>query len=110
MCECYSIGGSFIGADPDCEIHRDGGYVDQIEELQAQLASSEARCNALLEALMPDEDREVEYTGLFSLRIPALNDLGEEYIEEVDIPWDTIKEIMKTISANADRVCRKKKK
>lgn len=37
MCECYKIGGSFIGADPDCEIHRKGGYEDRITELERTL-------------------------------------------------------------------------
>jgi len=110
MCECYAIGGRFIGADPSCEVHRDGGYIDQIEDLQAQLAVSEARCKAFQNALLPSEDTEVDYTGLFSLNVPAVTDVGEEYMQEIDIPWETIKKIMKTISENADRICREIKK
>ena len=33
MCECYQIGGEFIGADPDCPIHGDNGVGEQIERL-----------------------------------------------------------------------------
>ena len=35
-CECFLIGGPFIGADPDCEIHCQGGYEDRISELEAE--------------------------------------------------------------------------
>ena len=35
-CDCFRIGGPFIGADPDCAEHRPGGLLDQAEELQTQ--------------------------------------------------------------------------
>jgi len=33
-CECYQIGGPFIAEDPNCEIHRQGGLQEQVDELQ----------------------------------------------------------------------------
>lgn len=52
MCECYVIGGPFIGADPDCPEHGTNGYLSQIEEHLGRIAHLE-RANERLE----DENR-----------------------------------------------------
>ena len=48
MCECYEIGGPFIGADPDCPTH---GIEAQLERERFQLHDEEreARIQALEE-------------------------------------------------------------
>jgi len=37
-CECHQIGGPFIAEDPNCEVHRDGGLQDQVNELRDQVS------------------------------------------------------------------------
>ena len=36
-CECYQIGGSFIGADPDCPAHGTDGYQEQLDDAQTKV-------------------------------------------------------------------------
>jgi hypothetical protein len=46
-CECYKIGGPFIAEDPNCEIHREGGLQDQVEDLREQVEALKANLQAL---------------------------------------------------------------
>lgn len=44
MCQCYTIGGPFIGADPDCAVHgddaqsRDRALDSRLDELHEEIA------------------------------------------------------------------------
>jgi hypothetical protein len=41
-CQCHQIGGPFIAEDPECPVHRDGGYEDRLSALEARLSSEQA--------------------------------------------------------------------
>lgn len=42
MCECYQIDGPFIGADPNCPAHGDGGMHETIQKQAARIERLEA--------------------------------------------------------------------
>jgi hypothetical protein len=49
MCNCFSCGNR--GA-PDCEVHRDGGYIDQIDSLEAKVKKYEEYLHAINAAVV----------------------------------------------------------
>lgn len=51
----------------------------------------------LREALEPSGSTKFCYMGEFSFSVSAFDDEGEEFTQKYDVPWDTIKEIMKAI-------------
>lgn len=67
---------------------------------------AEAQVAALREALTPSGDTKAEYSGEFKISFPETQYDEEEgiYVDvhrEIMVPWPTIKEIMKSISARA---------
>ena len=70
-------------------------------ELQTENASLRARVARMEEALTPSADTKAAYMGEFSMRIPEFDENGEEYMCSVNVPWITIKDIMKAIMRKA---------
>jgi DNA repair exonuclease SbcCD ATPase subunit len=54
------------------------------------------------EALTPSSETKVAYMGEFSVPWPEVDPDGHEYIRRINVPWVTIKEIMKAILARAE--------
>jgi hypothetical protein len=71
------------------------------DDLRTKLATSEARCKRLEEAITPSAETRVAYMGEFSMSIPEFDEHGKEYMRNTNIPWTTIKDIMKAISRRA---------
>jgi hypothetical protein len=76
---------------------REGRYV-----LHSDYAALLARHNALVEAVTPSAATKAAYMGEFSMRMSAVDEDGEEFTVPVDIPWTTIKVVMKAIAARAE--------
>lgn len=51
--------------------------------------------------MTPSAETKAAYIGEFRINVRRMNDEGYEHIERVDVPWTTIKEIMKAISDRA---------
>lgn len=60
-----------------------------------------AQIAALTEALTPSGDTKSAYMGEFYVRLPDLDDDGNEVVREINVPWTTIKEIMVAIRTHA---------
>lgn len=63
--------------------------------------TAEAQARAMREALTPSGDTKAAYMGKFSMRFPDVDEDGNEYAREINIPWTTIKEIMAAIKVRA---------
>ncbi|MFZ5744433.1 MAG: hypothetical protein ACOY7T_08145 [Pseudomonadota bacterium] len=66
----------------------------EVEALRGEVAR-------LREALDPSGDTKAAYMGEFWFSLTRTDEDGEEYQEQVYVPWTTIKEIMAAISARA---------
>lgn len=90
----------------DREFHR---YVDgDIFDSQAKYYAAErerlsAQVERLKEALTPSAETKRAYIGEFSVRFPVFDDDGNECFREINVPWTTIKEVMKAISGRGVR-------
>jgi chromosome segregation ATPase len=67
----------------------------------AEAERAEAEIDRLREALTPSAETKAAYMSEFSVPFPDVDENGEEYIRRTNVPWVTIKEIMKAISARA---------
>lgn len=56
---------------------------------------------ALVSALTPSAETKAAYMGEFSIKLPEFDKNGGEYLRPTNVPWITIKEIMKAISSRA---------
>ncbi|MBL4766519.1 MAG: hypothetical protein JKY94_02190 [Rhodobacteraceae bacterium] len=56
-----------------------------------------AERDALREALTASGSTKADYMGEFRIDFPLFDENGEEYIQPVNVPWTTIKEIMAAI-------------
>lgn len=54
-----------------------------------------------IEALTPSEGTKAAYMGEFTMKIPMVNEDGDEFMQSVNVPWITIKEIMAAIRTRA---------
>ena len=54
------------------------------------------------EALSPSCETKAAYMSEFSIDIPMVDEHGDEFTQQIDVPWTTIKEIMATISKRAE--------
>lgn len=70
-------------------------------KLENDYAALRARVAKLEEALTPSAETKAAYMGEFSMNIPEFDDDGNEYIRPTNIPWTSIKEIMKAIARRA---------
>lgn len=68
-----------------------------------RLSEMEAEVARLREALTPSGDTKGAYSGEFTFTDSTIyvDEDGEEHQREIMVPWATIKEIMKAISARA---------
>ena len=82
--------------DPDCK-----EAAAEIRRLNARITELEAENKALKEALEPSSKTKAVYIGEFKFTTNFIDDNGFEQPREVYVPWTTIKEIMKAISAHA---------
>ena len=92
---------------------RRGHYESEIKKAidnvkrEADYAALEARCaglereRRLEEALTPSAETKAAYIGEFRWAEEREDEDGETYVEFHDVPWTTIKEIMKAIKARA---------
>lgn len=67
------------------------------DELDAAMKENER----LREALTPSEETKGAYIGEFKFKIERENDDGVPYMDDITVPWTTIKEIMATIRTRA---------
>lgn len=65
----------------------------------ASVAAMEEEIKRLREALTPSGSTKAAYHGEFSFNLHRIDDCGDEYVEKVYVPWDTVKQIMKAILA-----------
>jgi len=97
----------------------DGGLFVGVSMVQCMSASCTFRCNAtdlpriisaleaehklqeLKEAVTPSADTKRAYIGEFTMRILEFDENGDEVFYTVDIPWITVKDIMKAIRKRA---------
>lgn len=77
--------------------HEDG---KQMRATRA-LAAAETKLAAMREALEPSGDTKAAYMGEFKISLHRTDEAGDEYTEDVTVPWTTIKEIMAAIKARA---------
>jgi hypothetical protein len=54
------------------------------------------------EALTPSCETKAAYMSEFSIGFPMFDEHGEEFTQQINVPWTTIKEIMATISKRAE--------
>jgi len=66
-----------------------------------RLVDAERRLVKLQEAVTPSAATKAAYMGEFSMRIPELDENGNEIFCTVNVPWITIKKIMKAIQKRA---------
>ena len=69
-------------------------------EIDAYVAMKAER-DALREALKPSGDTKYAYIGEFRFNVADVDENGDETRRLVSVPWTTIKEIMRAISARA---------
>lgn len=104
--------------------HRNGGLIDVAGGIQAAKAAAQAdyeqritaalnpdflsaldtaraEIERLTEAMTPSGDTKSAYMGEFSVRLPDVDEDGNEYTRSINVPWTTIKEIMAAIKARA---------
>jgi hypothetical protein len=74
--------------------------LDTLDEQAARIKRLEAEVASLRGALTPSGDTKAAYIGEFQMGI-TLRARGEEEYRRVQIPWDTIKEIMAAIRERA---------
>jgi hypothetical protein len=54
------------------------------------------------EALTPSCETKAAYMSEFSIDVPMFDEHGEEFTQQINVPWTTIKEIMAAISKRAE--------
>jgi hypothetical protein len=64
-------------------------------------AAPPSREEGLREALTPSAATKAAYLGEFKITLHRTDEAGDEYTEDVMVPWTTIKEIMAAILARA---------
>lgn len=76
------------------------------ESIAAEAADEIARLRAenerLKGALTPSGETKAAYIGDFSIPLPIINEDGDEEVLRPNVPWTTIKEIMKAIMKYAE--------
>ncbi|UXC93092.1 hypothetical protein EGM87_22615 [Sphingobium sp. RSMS] len=80
-------------------IHDVERYIKAGSEEAARAAALEEEIKRLREALTPSGSTKAAYHGEFSFNLHRIDDCGDEYVEKVYVPWDTVKQIMKAILA-----------
>lgn len=82
--------------------HGLGGHARVLlNALASRLATRDGAVERLEEALTPSEATKAAYSAEFDFRLFRIDECGDEYVELVMVPWDTIKEIMAAIRARA---------
>ena len=83
-------------------------YRDECEAIRTKLAAEEKRAEeaeareaSLLEALAPSIASKQAYMCQFSFGFPELDSENNKYMRRVNVPWETIMEIMGVIKARA---------
>jgi|GEM_PF-6319330 len=73
-----------------------------LTEAAQAIADLTAKNERLREALEPSGSTKAAYSGEFKFSITEYDDeMDEDYEREIAVPWITVKEIMKAISARA---------
>ncbi|WDA36449.1 hypothetical protein [Sphingobium sp. YC-XJ3] len=80
-------------------IHDIERYIKAGSEEAARAAALEEEIKRLREALTPSGSTKAAYHGEFAFNLHRIDDCGDEYVEKVYVPWDTVKQIMKAILA-----------
>ncbi|MCB4862937.1 hypothetical protein K7W03_25475 [Sphingobium sp. PNB] len=69
------------------------------KHMLGKIAALEEEIKRLREALTPSGSTKAAYHGEFAFNLHRIDDCGDEYVEKVYVPWDTVKQIMKAILA-----------
>lgn len=64
MCECYQIDGPFMGADPNCPAHGDGGMHETIQKQAARIERLEKALRPFADALKGNWSHQPDYMTL----------------------------------------------
>lgn len=87
------------------EFRRSHASVDEVNALRARAEAAEASLAKMREALTPSAETKAAYIGEFSLTFPiAYTDedgVPQEEQRKINVPWTTIKQIMKAIRDRA---------
>lgn len=70
-------------------------------EMGEELLAVRRERDALIAALTPSLETKAAYMGEFSFRFPVFDENGRERVMTPNVPWTTIKEIMKAILAKS---------
>ena len=110
--ECAAIARLALGKNqPDgldalaAQYIRDGfeDWSHGVRSALAMHAKMAGEVERLREALTPSAETKAAYMGEFTMPFPCLDESGEEVMAHPNVPWTTIKEIMKAIRARRAR-------
>lgn len=68
---------------------------------------SKADAASYVEALTPSDATKAAYIGDFRIDFPMFDEEGEEFVQPINVPWTTIKEIMAAIKNRAEQNSKK---
>lgn len=74
---------------------------ETIRGLSAEIERLQGEVKQLQEALTPSADTKAAYSGEFSFEQTTYGDQGQEYTDDIMVPWSTIKEIIVAIRKRA---------
>ena len=75
---------------------------DILANYEKRIRAQQAEIERLRAALTPSVHTKAAYIGEFRMDFTELDEFGEERTVRVDIPWTSIKEIMRAIEKYAD--------
>jgi hypothetical protein len=101
----YEAGGSEIGGYDARPAHANASLIvaqrEALPRLLTTIRDLRARVEALTAALTPNAETKASYMGEFSFKFPEFDEDGGEHMRSINVPWTTIKEIMKAIREEA---------
>jgi hypothetical protein len=102
-CKCEICYGQHLTKDhpPNACKHGSLKRTCDICAAEAERDALRAENERLKGALTPSAETKAAYMGEFTVRLPEVDDNGEEYMRSVNVPWITIKRIMKAIHKQA---------
>lgn len=76
-------------------------FMAERDALRDRVAELEAEVERVREALTPSGVTKAAYHGEFQIRTTMYDDANNEHVADTNVPWTTIKDIMKAISERA---------